>query len=218
METGVKVLIVEDDALLGEGLKEYLGREGFEVTWVEDERCILENIEAVANYDVIVLDLILRFKSGEEILKEIRRRGIEVPVLVLTAKGSIEDKETCFNLGADDYLTKPFEPKELVLRIRSLVRRVRGDRVRIGDAEVDLKGRVIRRGGKELRLSRTGWELLMLLLRNRGRVVSTETILSCIWGDKPVGTDVVRAYIKEIRKVLPEGSIETYKGVGYRLV
>ena len=213
----MKILLVEDDTLLGGGLKEYLERQGCEVTWVEDERK-LGDIEKVASFDVVVLDLILKYKSGEEILKEIREKGIDVPVLILTAKGSIEDKETCFNLGADDYLTKPFEPKELVLRIKSLVRRVRGEKVTIGDAEVDIKGRVVRRGGKEFKLSKTAWDLLMLLVRNRGKVVTTETILNCVWGDKPVGSDVVRAYIKEIRKVLPEGAIETRKGVGYRLL
>ena len=213
----MKILLIEDDTLLGGGLKEYLEKFGCEVTWIEDERR-LENVEIVASYDVLVLDLMLRYRSGEDILKEIREKGVDVPVLILTAKDSIKDKETCFNLGADDYLTKPFEPKELVLRIRSLVRRVRGEKIKIGDTEVDLKGRVIRRGGEEFRLSKTAWDLLMLLIRNRGKVVPTETILNCVWGDKPVGSDVVRAYIKEIRKVLPEGSIETRKGVGYRLV
>ena len=213
----MRVLLIEDDRLLGEGLKEFLERHGCEVNLITDEG-ELESVEKVALYDVLILDLILKYRSGEEILKEIRERGIDTPILILTAKGSIEDKETCFNLGADDYLTKPFEPRELLLRLKSLVRRVKGDKVSVGDAEIDIKGMVIRRGGKEFRLSKTAWELLMLLLRNRGRVVRTETILSCVWGDKPVGSDVVRAYIKEIRKVLPEGCIETHKGVGYRLV
>ncbi|MDQ7038253.1 MAG: response regulator transcription factor [Aquificota bacterium] len=213
----MKVALIEDDPLLGGSLREYLENCGCEVDWFQDEREI-EDVETLGAYDVVVLDLILKYRSGEEILRDMRERGVDVPVLVLTAKTSITDKETCFNLGADDYLTKPFEPRELVLRLRSLVRRVIGEIVRVGDAEIDLKGRVVRRGGKEFKLSKTAWELLMLLLRNRGKVVKTETILSCVWGDKPVGSDVVRAYIKEIRKVLPESSIETHKGVGYRLV
>ncbi len=214
----MKVLLIEDDPILGESLKEYLEREGFEVKWIWDDR-ELEDPSYVLAFDAVVLDLILKFRSGEDILKEFREKGIDTPVLILTAKRSIDDKEVCFNLGADDYLTKPFEPKELVLRIKALVRR-KGtpERITIGDVEIDLKGKVLRRGRSELKLSKTAWELLELLIRNRGRVVSTQVILNCIWGDKPVGDEIVRAYIKELRKVLPKESIETRKGIGYRLI
>lgn len=212
----MRVLLVEDDPLLGESLKEYLEREGIEVTWLADERYL--DINGLEGYDVLILDLMLRFSGGEEILREIRSRGLSVPVLVLTAKSRISDKEVCFNLGADDYLTKPFDPKELLLRLRALARRFKvSETVEINGAIVDLRSMTVRRGDEEYRLSKKAWELLLLLIRHRGRVLSTEVILSSVWGDKPVGSEVVRAYVKELRRVLPPGSIETHKGVGYRL-
>lgn len=214
----MKVLLIEDDPILGESLKEYLEEEGCEVRWIQDDREFYDPTVAEA-YDVLVLDLILKYGSGEEILKNLRERGVDIPVLVLTAKRTLQDKEVCFNLGADDYITKPFEPKELILRLRALLRRKGTDNlVSIGDVEIDLGGKVIRKSGEEVHISKTAWELLTLLIRNRGRVVSTQTILNCIWEDKPVGTDVVRAYIKELRKVIPPEYIKTYKGVGYKLV
>jgi len=214
----MRVLLIEDDPVLGESLVEYLNREGINVEWIQDERKLFD-LNMMEKFDVVILDLILKFRRGEDILKGIRHKGISTPVLVLTAKSRLEDKEVCFNLGADDYLTKPFEPKELLLRLKALSRRrIPGEVVRIGNAEVLIDAKLIRVEGKEVKLSKTAWELLELLIKNRGRVVSTETILSCIWGDKPVGSEVVRAYIKELRKVLPKGAIETYKGIGYRLV
>lgn len=213
----MRVLLIEDDPILGESVREFLELKGCEVEWVRDGD-ELPDVRVAEGFDAVVLDLILGPRSGEDILAEMRRQGVKTPVLVLTAKRTLTDKETCFNLGADDYLTKPFEPEELVLRLRALVRRyLPENRVVLGDVEIDLEGRSLRRGNEELKLSRTAWELLLLLLRNRGRVVTTETILNCIWGDKPVGSDVVRAYIKELRKVLPPETIKTYKGVGYKL-
>ncbi len=214
----MKILLVEDDPLLGENLKEFLEQSGCQVRWIEDDRELLDTSVGMA-YDIVILDLMLRYSRGEDILKEMRSKGITTPVIILTAKNSLLDKETCFNLGADDFITKPFEPKELVLRIKALLRRVRGfEKITVGEAEIDGNSMTVKYQGKEFKLSKTSWELLNLLLRNRGKVVSTETILNCVWGDKPVGNEVVRAYIKELRKVLPPGSIETYKGVGYKLI
>ncbi len=216
----MKILLVEDDPILGESLTEFLKRNGYEVEWIKDDRKLYENLDLVLGYDVVVLDLILNYGSGEDILKKIREKGFTVPVLILTAKGSIEDKEICFNLGADDYLTKPFNPKELILRIKALARRSYGDRkcVRIGNTEIYPDSMTIKVNGREVNLSKTAWKLLLLLLRHRGKVVPTELILNSVWEDKPVGTEVVRAYIKELRKVLPKDAIKTYKGVGYKLL
>lgn len=212
----MRVLLVEDDPVLGESLKEYLESKGVEVKWLADERYF--NLSSLEKYDVLVLDLILKFSSGEDLLKDIRSRGMSIPILILTAKNRISDKEICFNLGADDYLTKPFDPRELLLRLNALVRRhTVSSTIDINGAIVDLKSMVVKNKGKEYKLSRRAWELLLLLIKHRGKVLRTETILSSIWEDKPVGSEVVRAYIKELRKVLPEGSIETHKGIGYRL-
>ena len=221
MHTGLKfrimrVLLIEDDTILGESLKEYLESQGAEVKWISDDRYV--DIDALCSFDVIVLDLMLKFGSGEDILKEIRTKGISTPVLILTAKSSIKDKEICFELGADDYLTKPFNPKELLLRLKALVRRQQPcHTIDINGAIVDTQSMIVKRGDKEYKLSKKAWELLLLLIRHRGKVLKTETILSSIWEDKPVGSEIVRAYIKELRKVLPEGAIETHKGIGYRL-
>lgn len=214
----MRVLLVEDDTLLGGSLKDYLEMNGISVDWISDDRGF--SIEELELYDVVVLDLILKFGNGEDILKSIRESGKDLPVLILTAKNSIRDKEVCFNLGADDYLTKPFEPKELILRLRALTSRYKGRvkaQEKIGDLVVDLESQRVYRGNEEIKISRNAWELLELLLRNRGKVVPTERILNYVWRDKPVGDEVVRAYVKELRKILPEGSIETYRGRGYML-
>ncbi|MDI6713993.1 MAG: response regulator [Thermodesulfovibrio sp.] len=112
----MKILIIEDDKALGESLVEYLKLEKIETFWLHDERK-LSNVLNVYSFDVIVLDLILKFSRGEDLITYIREKGIETPILILTAKKDFSNKEECFLRGADDYLIKPFEPKELVLRI-----------------------------------------------------------------------------------------------------
>ncbi|WP_028950861.1 response regulator transcription factor [Sulfurihydrogenibium subterraneum] len=213
----MRVLLVEDDLILGESLKEYLEENEIEVVWINDGRDLDQALQ-LNEYDVIVLDLILKFEKGENLLHYLRNKGIKTPVLIITAKNKIEDKEVCFNLGADDYLTKPFNPKELLLRIKALSKRVHvSDRYKIKNLEIDLENQIIIKDGKEVKLSKTAWNLLTLLLKRKGQIVSTETILNYVWADKAVGDEVVRQYIKELRKVLPPESIETHKGIGYRL-
>ncbi len=209
--------MIEDDPILGESLEEYLKDNGIEVHWIQDDREI-EYIYNFDQYDVIILDLMLRYRKGEDILRELRSKRINTPVLILTAKSNIKDKEVCFNLGADDYLTKPFNPKELLLRINALTKRKHIDEtLKIGDVEINLSSKTLTKKGKEIKLSKTAWELLYYLIRNRGSVVETERILNHVWGDKPVGDEIVRTYIKELRKILPKDAIKTYKGRGYKL-
>jgi Response regulators consisting of a CheY-like receiver domain and a winged-helix DNA-binding domain len=213
----MKVLLVEDDRLLGESLTEYLQSEGFITDWVYDPREVMDLLE-VSRYDVIVLDLMMPHIGGEELIKAIREKDKETPILVLTAKQRLEDKRTCFELGADDYLTKPFEMEELSLRLRALYRRKNPqDVVVIDEVEVCFSKEMVKVKGKPISLSKKDWLVLKLLVENRGRFVSHEEILNYVWGDEPVGEDVVRARIKNLRKLLPEGFIKTMKGRGYRV-
>ncbi len=211
------MLLVEDDRLLGESLKEYLESEGFWVDWIYDSREFFNLLE-VSIYDAIVLDLMMPHISGEELLRELREKGNTTPVLILTAKGRLEDKEKCFSLGADDYLTKPFEPKELLLRLRALYRRtVRQERLKLKNIEVDLRAGRVWVEGREIRLSKKEWLMFKYLVENRDRFVPTEELLNYVWGDEPVGDEVVRAHIKNLRRLLPEGFIVSQKGRGYRV-
>jgi DNA-binding response OmpR family regulator len=213
----MKVLLVEDDRLLGDSLTEYLQSEGFITDWVYDPREVMDLLE-VSRYDVIVLDLIMPHIGGEELIKAIREKDKETPILVLTAKQRLEDKRTCFELGADDYLTKPFEMEELVLRLKALYRRKNPqDVVVIDEVEVCFSKEMVKVKGKPISLSKKDWLVLKFLVENRGRFVSHEEILNYAWGDEPVGEDVVRAHIKNLRKLLPEGFIKTMKGRGYRV-
>jgi DNA-binding response OmpR family regulator len=213
----MKVLLVEDDRLLGESLTEYLQSEGFITDWVYDPREVMDLLE-VSRYDVIVLDLMMPHIGGEELIKAIREKDKETPILVLTAKQRLEDKRTCFELGADDYLTKPFEMEELTLRLKALYRRKNPqDVVVIDGVEVCFSKEMVKVEGKPLSLSKKDWLVLKFLVENRGRFVSHEEILNYVWGDEPVGEDVVRAHIKNLRKLLPEGFIKTMKGRGYRV-
>lgn len=213
----MKILIIEDDFFLGESLSAYLRENGMDVDWVEDDRQV-KNILSINEYDVILLDLMLRYSKGEDILLWLRERGITTPVIVITAKARMEDKEKCYEYGADDYITKPFNPKELILKIRALSNRAHIPQVQsIGDVEVDLKNKIVRKGGEEIKISKTAWNLLYYLLKRRGEVVSNESILNYVWGGKAVGDEIIRSYIKELRKIVPPDSIETLKGRGYRL-
>jgi len=213
----MRILLIEDDRILGETLKDYLKIEAIETVWLYDERQLPKTIKKY-EFDVIVIDLILKFTSGEEIIAALRKAGIETPILVTTAKKSIDDKETCFLRGADDYLTKPFEFKEFVLRLKALSRRKHiGNIINLGELIINLDAKTIHKRNEEIKLSKKAWEVFILLLKKRGEIVDTETILNYIWPDKDVGDEIVRAYIKELRKVLPSDSIITYPGRGYKL-
>ncbi len=213
----MKVLLVEDDRLLGESLREYLQAGGFWVDWLYDPREVMDLLET-SSYDVVVIDLIMPYIRGEELIRAIREKDKETPILVLTAKQRIEDKRTCFELGADDYLTKPFELEELTLRLRALYRRKHPqDVVVIDGVEVCFSKETVKVGDRIIPLSKKDWLVLKLLVENRGRFVSQKEILDYVWGDEPVGEEVVRAHIKNLRKFLPEGFIKTIKGRGYRV-
>ena len=210
------VLIIEDDPILGPSLKQYLERRGFEATWLPDERK-WEGL-SLSEFGVVVLDLMLPHLPGEVILSEMKKRAPELPVLILTAKHGLEAKKLCFELGADDYLVKPFEVLELELRLRALLRRA-GPRelYHVGGVMVDIRRGVVIRDGEEIVPSRRTWDLLLYFLRHRGRVIPKEELLSRVWKDVVVNEETLRSYVRELRKILPRGVLETHKGRGYLL-
>lgn len=212
----MKILIIEDDRILSESLKDYLSSGNCVVETLgsfEDE-----DMFSVEKFDIILLDLMLKGKKGEHILRNLRKKGVQIPVIVITAKSDMASKEDCFTAGADDYVVKPFEPKELLLRINALSKRVLcEDIINIGDIAIDVKNKLAFNGNSEIPLTRTEWDLLFILLKNRGSVVTVEKIMCYVWGDKPVGSESIRTYIKNLRKFLPENAIQTYKGRGYML-
>ncbi|MCI4626837.1 MAG: response regulator transcription factor [Candidatus Magnetoovum sp. WYHC-5] len=212
----MKVLLIEDDGILRESLKDYLEGSKIACHSPTDERDYVDFL-ATNSYDAIIIDLMLRFIKGEDILQKIRKEGLTTPILILTAKNAIEDKDVCFTLGVDDYLVKPFEPRELLLRLKALSKRHGQTLIKIGNVIADIEGQTLYRDNVEVSISKRAWSLLYLMILNRGKVVTTETIMSYVWGDSPVGDEIIRTYIKILRKILPKDTITTFKGRGYKL-
>jgi DNA-binding response OmpR family regulator len=218
-----RILVIEDEPGIVDFLERGLRSYGFDVDSATDgvagaERALAEP------YDLIVLDLMLPLRSGLEVLEEVRQAKPGLPVVVLTARGEVEDRVAGLDAGAIDYLTKPFSLTELAARIRAQLRSVAQTPTTTlsqGDVEIDLITREVRRAGVPVRLSTTEFELLTYLLRNTGRVLSREQILRAVWGyEYDPGTNVVDVYVGYLRRKLRTGDerdpIVTVRSVGYR--
>ncbi len=217
----MKVLIVEDNYELNKTLKEILELNGYLVESAYDGEEALDYILS-GDYDIIILDILLPKIDGYDVCKIIRDKGIKTPVLMLTAKGTIQDKVKGLDIGADDYLVKPFDIEELLARIRALIRRnstEKSDIVRIDNIEIDFTNREVRKNGKKLIVPPKLFCILEQLVRNRGKVVSYETLMNKCWdiNDYPTKENV-RANIKLLRKLLGNKDIiHNVLGVGYKI-
>ncbi len=220
----MRVLLVEDHKPLVRALKKGLEEEGFAVDTAYDGE-EGDYKARTANYDAIVLDLMLPRKDGLSLLQGWRREGLKAHVLVLTARGTIDDKVKGLDLGADDYLTKPFELEELLARIRALVRRghqVKDPVLRIYDLEIDTAARVVKRGGQAIHLTPREYALLEFLAFHRGRVVTRSMIWEHLYDEHDESTsNVVDVYIRYLRNKIDRGFdpplILTRWGEGYLL-
>jgi len=220
----MRLLLVEDEVRLAEHLRRGLGAEGFVVDVAHDGPDGLFHAEVEA-YDVVVLDLMLPGLSGYDVCRRMRAAGVWTPVLVLTAKDGEHDQVDALDLGADDYLTKPFSFLVLTARLRALVRRgapVRPTVLTAGDLLLDPATRTVRRGATEIPLTPREFGLLHFLLRHRGDVVSKSDILDSVWDAHWFGDDnVVEVYVRYLRRKVDEPfgrhAIQTVRGVGYRL-
>lgn len=216
-------MVVEDERKVAGFLKQGLEEEGYEVDCAYDGEEALERLRA-RPYDLVILDLMLPRVDGLEVLRRFRgEMAGGTPVLVLTAKDSVEDVVKGLDSGADDYLTKPFAFEELLARVRALLRRREKEReLRVEDLVLDLTARKAKRGDKEVELTAKEFALLEYLMRRSGEVLSREEIAEHVWGqDFDPLTNIVDVYINHLRKKIDQGApkklIHTVRGVGYSL-
>lgn len=221
------VLVVEDEAALVTLLRYNLEREGFEVIEARDgEEALL--LAKERHPDLVLLDWMLPLVSGIEVCRQLRRlpETRNVPVVMLTARGEEADKVRGLDSGADDYVTKPFSPGELIARLRALLRRARpaleGDTLQYEDLVMDLVAHRVRRNGRDIHLGPTEFRLLRHLMEHQGRVFSREQLLDVVWGpDVYVEPRTVDVHIRRLRKAINEGAafdlIRTVRSAGYSL-
>ncbi len=220
----MQVLIVEDEKRLAAALRQILTEQKYMVDTVYDGNDGLDYALS-GIYDVIILDIMLPYRDGFQIAYELRRKKIDTPILMLTAKDTVPDKVSGLNSGADDYMTKPFAPEELLARIKALTRR-RGevvlDETGFGDFSFNVSTSELSKGGKSVRLNYKESEILKLLIANRDTIISKEEIITKVWGyDSDAGSNNVEAYISFLRRKLhfinSSTEIKTIKKMGYRL-
>ena len=220
----MQVLIVEDDIRLAQALGQILEENRYQVDLVHDGDQGLAYAES-GSYDVIILDVMLPRKSGLEVVAELRRANVATPVLMLTARTTVQDKITGLDSGADDYMTKPFSPAELLAHLRALTRRqgqVVFEKIDFGDISLNLESHDLSCGSKSINLSYKEFSIANILISSEGQIVSKDMLISKVWGVESSAVDNnVEAYISFLRKKLKflgsNTQIETVRKVGYRL-
>jgi DNA-binding response OmpR family regulator len=216
------VLVVDDEPLVRDVVARYLRRDGYDTVEAGDgdtARALIEDDPP----ELVVLDLMLPGTDGLALCRWIRARG-DLPVIMLTARGEEADRIVGLDLGADDYVTKPFSPRELVARVRTVLRRATPaetlpERLAHGELELDAAAREVRRDGARLRLTAKEFDLLWFLAAHPGRVFSREQLMRRVWGyEAAVDTGTVTVHVRRLRTKVGEDRLETVWGVGYRFV
>lgn len=220
----MRILVVEDERRMAELLRQGLAEEGHAVTVAPEGREGL-SLAGSAAFDLIILDVMLPGISGFEIARRLRAERNQTPILMLTARDAAEDIVEGLNLGADDYLTKPFSFEVLFARVRAVARRgpiPRPVRYEVADLTMNQGTREVRRGARQIRLTRTEYAILELLIRNAGRVVPRDTLIESVWsGEAEIESNTLDAFVRLLRaKVDAPGErrlVQTVRGVGYCL-
>jgi two-component system alkaline phosphatase synthesis response regulator PhoP len=224
----MKLLLVEDEPGLVMTLTDRLLAEGYEVDSVAEAPAALERATA-GGYDVILLDVMLPGGNGFDVCRTIRQRGIQTPILMLTARGQVVDRVVGLKLGADDYLVKPFEMAELLARIEALLRRApatsaTGDRYRFGDVAIDFRRAEVIKAGRRVELSAREFKLLRYFVEHRGATISRDELLNEVWGYNAMpSTRTVDVHVAWLRQKLETNSkhpehLLTVHGLGYKFV
>ena len=216
----MRLLLVEDDALLGDGIRNGFKQQDFAVEWLRDGESAVHSL-LHEHYDVVVLDLGLPKKHGLDVLREIRAKGVKLPVLILTAQDAVEDRIAGLDAGADDYLVKPFDLDELYARIRALLRRSSGradPKIIHGEIEIDPAAHQVMLAGNIVELSRREYAVLLELLQNRGRVLSRTRLEEGLYElSEQIESNTVEVHVHHLRKKLGVELIRTIRGVGYMI-
>jgi len=219
-----RILVVEDEPALALGLEDDLKLEGYEVEVVHDGDTASRRARE-QSYDLIILDVMLPHKDGFEVCRELRRAGLRTPVILLTAKTQESDKVLGLDLGADDYVTKPFSPRELRARVKAALRRASGEMAEIycfGDVEVDFTRCELRRAGKAVEITPIEFKLLAAFIRHRGHLLNRDKLLDEVWGRETFVTDrAVDTHVTNLRKKIESKASEprflvSVRGMGYR--
>lgn len=219
------ILIIEDDERMAELIRRGLEESGYNVTLATDGGDGL-SIALENHFDVVVTDILLPTKSGLEICKELKKANEKYSIIMLTALGTTDDKIDGFDAGADDYMVKPFEMRELTARINALIKRSRLENteeiIRIADLELDQRTKTVKRGGKELNLTPKEFNLLAYMMINKGRVLSKSEIAEKVWDMSfDTGTNFIEVYISYLRRKVDKGYdkklIHTKSGMGFIL-
>ena len=217
----MRILLAEDDPLLGDGLRAGLRQLGFQVDWVRDGMAAERELRAEP-YAAAVLDLGLPLKDGMDVLAAVRREGVALPVLVLTARDAVPERIRGLDAGADDYIVKPVDLHELAARLRALVRRAHGkpqECLTAQDVVLDPAARSVQQAGLPVTLSAREFDLLHALMLNAGRVLSREQLAARLysWGEE-VESNAVEVHIHHLRRKLGAALVQTVRGVGYMLL
>lgn len=214
----MRILLVEDDIPLAEGLKQSLKREKYVIDWVQTGKDALNSAHP-EDTEMVILDLGLPDMDGLKVLQSLKDKMAELPVLILTARDGIESKVTGLDLGAEDYLAKPFSIEELLARIRVIERRLgtsSSSQISIGHITLDTKANLVFNKNNEIRLSRKEYMIARSLIENAGRVNSKRQLESKLyeWGEE-VSSNAIEVHVHNLRKKLPDGFVQTIRGVGY---
>lgn len=221
----MKILLIEDDKIIWPNIKEYLEQNNCIVTLLTDWETGLK--EATRNkYDIFILDVMLPFKDGFEIAKEIRKNEIQTPIIFLTAKEDLQSKEIGFNVWWDDYLTKPFRLKELVLRVRNLTKRAWNqwkelNKIAVWNIELNLDTKEVKRWNRNIILTPKEFIILEYLMKNKGKVIPKQELLEYIWWiNNDIWSDVTRTHVQSLRKKLNKkweiDPIKTIRGIWFK--
>ncbi len=224
MENSYRILLAEDEPKLSQVVQEELTRQGYAAD-VAYDGSIAEKMFKQHTYSLVLLDINLPYKNGLALCKEFRETNSKVPIIMLTALGELKDKMDAFNLGADDYIVKPFEFDELSARIKVFLKRAENavpatDKIVVADMEIDMENKTVSRSGKNINLTAKEFALLVLLSKNKGKVISKTDILEKVWDlSFDTGTNTIEVYISFLRNKIDKPYetklIHTKPGFGY---